>query len=100
MASTVVALIYPFAAVVGFDWTVGVLSLAFSVWPTLLFIAAVIPIKEDERWGSMWPLVGYDDVIDGIYTRGQWRIRFDEMHEIDVQKSISSGMAVLFGKDS
>jgi len=44
----------------------------------------------------MWPLVGYDNAIDAIYTRGPWRVRFQELEESETQKNVTSGMISLF----
>jgi hypothetical protein len=53
----------------------------------LLLLASVLPEKEGELFGSMWPLSGYDNAIDGIYTRGQWLVRIRELDDEDAEES-------------
>ncbi len=65
----------------------------------ILFIAALLPSKKEEEWRSMWPLSGYDNAIDAIYTRGPWLIRFQELEEQDRERGVSSGMTTMFGED-
>jgi hypothetical protein len=63
----------------------------------ILAIAAVLPMNPLEEWGSMWPLVGYDNAIDAIYTRGPWWVRFEELDEQERQKGVIDGMNRMFG---
>lgn len=58
----------------------------------VLLAAALIPGNAEETWGSMWPLVGYDNAIDGLYVRGSWRERFEEMDEVEAQKRRTTAM--------
>jgi hypothetical protein len=53
----------------------------------LLLLASVLPEKKGELFGSMWPLSGYDNAIDGIYTRGQWLVRIQELDDEDAEES-------------
>lgn len=62
----------------------------------LLLVAAVLPSREEDEWGSMWPLVGYDNAIDAIYSRGPWRVRFQELEESETQQNVTSGLINLF----
>lgn len=62
----------------------------------VLAVAAILPQSDQDEWGSMWPLVGYDNAIDGIYTRGPWRTRFEELEEQEIQGRVTSGMIGLF----
>ena len=62
----------------------------------VLAVAAILPQSDQDEWGSMWPLVGYDNAIDGIYTRGPWRTRFEELEEQEVQGRVTLGMIGLF----
>jgi hypothetical protein len=65
----------------------------------VLFIAALLPSRKEEEWGCIWPLAGYDNAIDAIYTRGPWLMRFGELEEIDRERGVSTGMTTLFGED-
>jgi hypothetical protein len=71
--------------------------LYFQFGMLVLFIAAVLPTNAQDEWGSMWPLVGYDNAIDAIYTRGPWWVRFEELDEQERQKGVIDGMNKLFG---
>jgi hypothetical protein len=62
------------------------LSLAALPGLLLLIIAFLFPQKEGELFGSMWPLVGYDNAIDAIYTRGPWMVRIQELDEEDLRR--------------
>jgi 8-oxo-dGTP pyrophosphatase MutT (NUDIX family) len=62
----------------------------------VLLIAALIPGSPRETWGSMWPLVGYDNAIDAIYVRGPWLQRFEELDELDAQKRMTTAMSDWF----
>lgn len=62
----------------------------------VLLIAALIPGSQGETWGSMWPLVGYDNAIDAIYVRGPWLQRFEELDEMEAQKRMSTAMSDWF----
>ena len=62
----------------------------------LLLLAAVLPSGEGETFGSMWPLVGYDNAIDAPYVRGPWQVRFQEMDEMDRERNVTHGMTLLF----
>jgi hypothetical protein len=66
----------------------------------LLIIAAVLPDNERDTWGSMWPLVGYDNAIDAIYTRGPWLTRYQELLEQETDRNVTDGLAHLFESDS
>jgi hypothetical protein len=71
------------------------LYLQFGIF--ILLIAAIMPGSAQEEWGSMWPLVGYDNAIDAIYTRGPWWTRFEELEDQERQKGVVDGMTTLFG---
>ncbi len=71
------------------------IGIQMGIW--LLAIAALIPQKKGEEWGSIWPLVGYDNAIDAICTRGPWWVRFDELAEQERERGITDGMNTLFG---
>lgn len=75
------------------------LSVLLGLGIFALFVAALIPSNKDEEWGSIWPLSGYDNAIDAIYTRGPWLIRFQELDELDRERGVSSGMTTIFGED-
>jgi len=62
----------------------------------VLFIASLMPSTEGETWGSMWPLVGYDNAIDAIYVRGPWRLRFEELDEAEAQGRVTTAMGTWF----
>ena len=51
-------------------------------------VAAILPEREDELFGCMWPLSGYDNAIDAIYTRGAWMVRIQELDDEDALKSL------------
>ena len=63
----------------------------------ILLIAAVLPTNAQEERGCMWPLVGYDNAIDAIYTRGPWWVRFEELDVQEQQKRVAERMNELFG---
>ena len=63
----------------------------------LLVVAALIPAGKDEVWGSIWPLAGYDNAIDAIYTRGPWWLRFEELDENEKRRYVAAAMGALFG---
>jgi len=100
LVAQVGVLLYISSSIVPFA---GIQHISSVVWPLtsllaiLLFIlVAVIPSKPDDVFGSMWPLVGYDNAIDALYVRGPWMVRFQEMDELDRQRNIASGMKSLF----
>ena len=64
----------------------------------LLIVAALLPTSPKDEWGSIWPLAGYDNAIDAIYTRGPWWVRFDELREQERQRGVTEGMNTLFGE--
>jgi hypothetical protein len=47
----------------------------------LVLIGAIMPRPKGEKWGSMFPLVGYDRGYDNMVVRGPWQRRLDEMDE-------------------
>jgi hypothetical protein len=61
-----------------------------SIWA--LLIASLIPGVSGETWGSMWPLVGYDNAVDSLYVRGPWLQRFRELDEIEAQNRMMTAM--------
>jgi len=62
----------------------------------LLFIATLIPGTKGETWGSMWPLVGYDNAIDSLYVRGPWWQRFEELDDMEAEKRTTTAMSGWF----
>ena len=62
----------------------------------VLFLASVLSTSEDDRWGSMWPLVGYDNAIDAIYTRGPWWARFEELEQQARERAVTTSKQRLF----
>ncbi|MBI3858714.1 MAG: hypothetical protein HY296_00525 [Thaumarchaeota archaeon] len=76
------------------------LSLTGTVAMFALLFAALIPSRESDTWGSMWPLVGYDNAIDAIYTRGPWLTRFDELDEQEALARQQAAMTNMFADDS
>jgi hypothetical protein len=82
----------------------GSLSLAvaifFSSGVFVLLIAGLLPSRKEEEWGCIWPLSGYDNAIDAIYTRGPWLMRFEELDEIDKERGVSTAMTEMFGEHS
>ncbi len=68
-------------------------------WIFVLLLAACLPSNKEEKWGSIWPLSGYDNAIDAIYTRGPWLMRFQELDEFDRERGVSTGMITIFGED-
>jgi hypothetical protein len=96
IASTLASVFYPFV-VYSSGW-LSILPIAFfSCGIFFLLIASLLPTSERDEWGSMWPLVGYDNVIDAIYTRGPWWVRFGELEEKERERRIVEGMQALFG---
>ena len=88
----------PPIAVLG-DRAVGVLEgsvLAILSGGLLLAIAALLPEPPKETWGSLWPLVGYDNAVDSLYVRGPWWLRFQELDEAEAEERISSAMGEWF----
>ena len=61
-----------------------------------LLLAALIPGPADESWGSMAPLVGYDNAIDSLYVRGPWWQRFAELDELEAEKRLTAAMSEWF----
>ncbi len=86
----------PYIQYVTGQWTLPVF-IGIQMGICLLVIAAIIPQKEGEEWGSIWPLAGYDNAIDAIYTRGPWWVRLDELAEQERERGIAAGMNTLFG---
>lgn len=78
------------ALVLGDVVALGIASVIFG--GAVLVVAALIPATPGETWGSMWPLVGYDNAIDAIYVRGPWWQRFAELDELDRQRRINTAM--------
>ncbi len=62
----------------------------------VLLGAAVWPSSESDTWGSMWPLMGYDNTIDAIYSRGPWMTRFQELEEAEAERRVVESMALWF----
>ena len=62
----------------------------------VLFAATLIPETPGEIWGSMWPLVGYDNAIDALYVRGPWLTRFEELDEMEAAYRITIAMSEWF----
>jgi len=87
---------YPFIVFVS-GWLSILPIVLFSSGIFLLLIASVLPASDEDEWGSMWPLVGYDNAIDAIYTRGPWWVRFEELEEQERQRRVTEGMNILFG---
>jgi hypothetical protein len=79
----------------------GPFSLYFFIFAqsglVFLIVAALLPTNAKEEWGSIWPLAGYDNAIDAIYTRGPWWVRFEELGEQERQRRVTEGMNALFG---
>lgn len=63
------------ARVILFSFSMGFFGLV------LLLVGAVMPPAKGEKWGSMFPLVGYDRGYDNMVVRGPWQRRLDEMDE-------------------
>lgn len=81
---------------VPFFW-VTVVPFLFTVTSGfVLFVAAVLPGNPHEVWGSIWPLSGYDNAIDAIYTRGPWWQRFYELDEQEAENRTTAAMATWF----
>lgn len=62
----------------------------------VLFVAAILPATPDESWGCIWPLAGYDNVIDALYVRGPWWQRFYELDEQDARNRVATAMGTWF----
>lgn len=62
----------------------------------VLLLAALLPGTPEETWGSMWPLVGYDNAIDGLFVRGPWWQRFYELDEQEAQNRVAVAMGSWF----
>jgi hypothetical protein len=79
----------------------GWLSMLAILLPSLgvfaLVVASVLPADVKDEWGSMWPLVGYDNAIDAVYTRGPWWVRFAELEEQERTRRVVDGMNGMFG---
>ncbi len=90
------SIFYPFIV-----YTSGWLSMLpialFSSGILVLLIASVLPASQKDEWGSMWPLVGYDNAIDAIYTRGPWWVRVAELEEQEREQGVVDGMNSMFG---
>ena len=96
IASTLEGIFLPFT-VYSSGWLSMLPIALFSSGIFVLLIASVLPASERDEWGSMWPLVGYDNAIDAIYTRGPWRVRFAELEEQEREQGVVDGMNSLFG---
>jgi hypothetical protein len=69
------------------------LPVVASFLGTFAFLmAAILPVNNEDEWGSMWPLVGYDNAIDALYVRGPWWQRFEELDEIDAENRTRTAM--------
>lgn len=79
----------------------GQFSLFFYIFVqsglVFLIVAALLPTNAKEEWGSIWPLAGYDNAIDAIYTRGPWWVRFEELDVQEQQNRVVEGVNGLFG---
>ena len=62
----------------------------------VLFVAALLPEPPDETWGCIWPLAGYDNVIDALYVRGPWQQRFYELDEQEARNRVTTAMGQWF----
>ena len=62
----------------------------------VLFAAALLPEPPDETWGCIWPLAGYDNVIDALYVRGPWWQRFYELDEQEARNRVATAMGEWF----
>jgi len=96
VASMLASIFYPFI-----EYSSGWLSILpisfYSSGVFVLLVASVLPTSESDEWGSMWPLVGYDNAIDSVYTRGPWWVRFGELEERERERRVVEGMRGLFG---
>jgi hypothetical protein len=77
-------------------WFPLLLVLFFECGIFVLVIASLLPAREGDAWGCMWPLVGYDNAIDAVYTRGPWWVRFAELEEQARERGVIEGMHRLF----
>lgn len=68
----------------------------FALSGISLLVAALIPAPVGESWGSMWPLVGYDNAIDALYVRGPWLQRFEELDELEAERRTTTAMSEWF----
>jgi len=59
----------------------------------LLMVAELWPASDDDSWGSMWPLVGYDNAVDAICTRGPWLMRSQEADEAERVRELRMGFS-------
>ncbi len=84
------------APMVPLIWSGFLTILVTGLSGLVLFAAALMPSNSEETWGSMWPLVGYDNAIDGLYVRGPWWERFRELDELDVQMRTTTAMSDWF----
>lgn len=90
------ALYAPYLQYLAGQWSFPLFfGIQMGVW--LLLLAALLPQRKDEEWGSIWPLSGYDNAIDAIYVRGPWWVRFEELDEQEKQQAITDGMSTTFG---
>jgi len=79
-----------------FGLPILLLPAAAFVGLLLLLLGAITPSGQGETFGSMWPLVGYDNAIDALYVRGPWLMRFQEMEDLDKQRNVTIAMGLLF----
>ncbi len=84
------------APMVPLIWSGFLTILVTGLSGLVLFAAALMPSNSEETWGSMWPLVGYDNAIDGLYVRGPWWERFRELDELDAQTRTTTAMSDWF----
>ncbi len=97
IASMLDGIFYPLVYSSG--WLSILPILFFSCGIFVLLLASILPASQEDKWGSMWPLVGYDNVIDAIYTRGPWWVRFEELEEQEREQGVVDGMKGLFGAE-
>lgn len=83
-------------AILPIVWTSLFPYLVTAMGGLILFVAALTPGPSDETWGSMWPLVGYDNAIDALYVRGPWRQRIYELDQQDQKDRITIAMGKWF----
>jgi len=67
------------------------------MWMPFFVVSALIPGSDRDDWGSIWPLSGYDNAIDAIYTRGPWLVRYEELEELEAERNVADGLNSLFG---
>jgi len=94
-------ILYVAPTLLGVFWTfLGSLTLYVAVLyvfaPFVLLAAALLPGSSEDEWGSMWPLVGYDNAIDALYVRGPWWERFAEQDEIEAEGRLKTAMREWF----